>query len=66
MTWTELTKKKPAELSDGERVAIAAVLERSTTDRSRFTMEDIFSELLGVYNHIFSHCDPLPRDAGPQ
>jgi hypothetical protein len=65
MTWEELAKKQPTELSDAERVAIAAVIRSSVHERPRETMDEIFTRLLGEYNHLFSHCDPLPKSSGP-
>lgn len=59
--WYELTKKPPQQLTDGERVAIVSVIKRSVSDRCNFTMEKIFQELIGEYNHLFAHCDPFPR-----
>lgn len=50
--WSDLTKKPPAELSDGERVAIEAVISASVTTHTNLTMEEIFDELLGKYFEI--------------
>lgn len=64
--WGELTKKPPQELSDAERVAIGSVIRMSFSEFSTFTMDDIYDRMLGEYNYIFSHCDPLPRGAEPR
>lgn len=56
--WSDLGRKTQAQLTDGDRVAIAAIIKLSVTIRTKVTMDEIFEGLLRDYEHILE-CEPL-------